>query len=267
MNTLVIHLYDESTEELKLVYEGCAALGNIERIDHYIPKKELAKKIDAADTIIMLGHGGPSGLMNVDYSTKNKEGRRDPYMVDSSLANNLRGKRIVTVWCYSKRFAMANGLNGFWSDMWVSEDSEASMVGIKGFDQKYIRKECAKLSYRLRMLLSEGAPIESYPERLKQMDEQNNALTNFNYGGCQYFTGNEKFSKADSDPFGGRRNSYFEMDGTDADMETLKKPSQQNQTLSLPAPSKSSGKSYDLYQLPTKDSGKSGGKNKGKGKK
>ena len=62
-NVLVIHPDDMSTYMLKAVYEG---KGYDVINDCSIGEEELIKAIKEHDTIIMLGHGTPYGLIAVD---------------------------------------------------------------------------------------------------------------------------------------------------------------------------------------------------------
>lgn len=182
MKTLIIHLADETTNELSLIYENCPALGEVERISDWIGDEALNNKIREADNIIMLGHGCPSGLLDITY----KSGRS--CIIDHRHLPLLKGKNVIGFWCYAREFAIDNQLSGFFSSMWISEEIEAWMCDICGFQQEYIRKECAKVATRINRLLADGVPLCEFPERLKSQNDCHNDLTEFNYGGLAYFS-------------------------------------------------------------------------------
>ncbi len=59
-NVLVIHPDDRSTDMLKVVYEG---KGYDVITDMSVSEEKVVEAIKSHDTIIMLGHGTPSGLL------------------------------------------------------------------------------------------------------------------------------------------------------------------------------------------------------------
>lgn len=181
MKTLVIHLSDPTTEELSLIYEGCDELGEIERVSDWIEPSELNQKIKSADTVIMLGHGTPRGLINI--TSKGDK----PYIVDEFTVPYLRGKKVIAIWCYAREFARTTHLEGFFSSMWISEETEAQWNKIYGFEQEYIRRQCGVLSENINGLIKEGADLSTFPKRLQDADTEKNELTNFNYGGLAYY--------------------------------------------------------------------------------
>lgn len=124
MKTLVIHPNDRSTDFLKIIYEdkdydvltdfrNCLSIGG---------KQRLLKTIEQYDRIIMMGHGTPSGLLNVF------DGRFMGYVIDDMFAKVLAKKETISIWCNSDRYFVRNKIKGFHTGMIISEVREAAYV-------------------------------------------------------------------------------------------------------------------------------------------
>lgn len=133
MKTLCVHPDDRSTDFLKRVYKG----KDWDVISSWPgDRKTLAKTMRCYDRIVMMGHGTPGGLLNVNKFY----GREEPqptYVVDDSFVDILAGKKTVSIWCYSDQYARRNKLPGFHTGMIISEVREAEMVlGSAPLDEK-----------------------------------------------------------------------------------------------------------------------------------
>ena len=95
-NTLVIHCADNSTDMLSQIYEG---KGWDVLTDGSIAESELHELIKNHERIVMLGHGSPSGLINVQY---NKGGRFT--VIDSRYVEDLKDKNMFVIWCRADEF-------------------------------------------------------------------------------------------------------------------------------------------------------------------
>ena len=127
-NVLVIHPDDRSTDMLKAVYEG---KGFDVITDGSISQGELIKAIEEHDTIIMLGHGTPYGLLAVD-----KNIGFIGYLIHDGHAELLKTKKTYSMWCHSDAYFERHGMKGFHSGMIISEEMEALMYGIEGYSDK-----------------------------------------------------------------------------------------------------------------------------------
>lgn len=131
---LVIHPEDPSTDFLCKIYDGKGY--DVLRHPHIFESIDLARMIDEHDKIIMLGHGTPSGLINVDYwfgssehdFFKSREYR--PYIVGDKFAYFLNKKETVSIWCNSDQFYKRNkiGHGELHTGMIISETSEQMYV-------------------------------------------------------------------------------------------------------------------------------------------
>jgi hypothetical protein len=133
MRTLVIHPDDRSTDFLRSVYKdipNCVVLteGTIWQVD---------LEIQAADRVIMLGHGTPHGLLSVGQF------KGSGYCIDYQSAQLLKSKKeCVYIWCYASDFMKKYDLEGFGSGMFISEVAEADYCGLPGQSKKDIDVQC-----------------------------------------------------------------------------------------------------------------------------
>ena len=128
--TLIIHPKDDSTDFLKEIYKD---LPNTILIDFSLSKKDLKTLINMCHRIIMLGHGSSNGLF---------DSLQKSYLIDSDLAEWLKNKECIGIWCYASEFAKKYNIPGFWSGMYISEISEIYYVS-------EIRNACACISVSL----------------------------------------------------------------------------------------------------------------------
>ena len=74
------------------------------------------------DRIIMMGHGVPSGLINV------YDGRYYGLIIDNQFTEVLKEKETISIWCNSDKFFRPRNIKGFHTGMIISEVGEASIV-------------------------------------------------------------------------------------------------------------------------------------------
>ena len=119
--TLVIHPYDESTEDLYMIYQDSSY--DVIR-DPDTSSDDIEKAIESHSKIIMLGHGTQFGLF-----APTSESQFGRYIIDDSFADLLRTKETISVWCNSDEFFRMHRIPGFHTGMIVSEAYEAELVG------------------------------------------------------------------------------------------------------------------------------------------
>lgn len=130
MKTLVIHPLDRSTSFLSPIYSNleCKVLNG-----GTYTKKELIEEIESHDRIIMMGHGSPMGLFNTGSFPKMKG-----YVIDDTMAEVLRKKECISIWCNADRFMEFHDLKGFYSGMFISEVGEARYCRINNPTQDLV---------------------------------------------------------------------------------------------------------------------------------
>ena len=170
-NVLVIHPDDRSTDMLKAVYEG---KGYDVINDGCISQEDLVKAIEEHDTIIMLGHGTPYGLLAVDE----KLGFIG-YLIDDRHAELLKTKKTYSMWCHSDMYFRRHGMKGFHSGMIISEASEADMFGIRGYTDKDVADSMMPLMYAMHDTL-EMEDLEKMREIILERYNSPDPITTFN---------------------------------------------------------------------------------------
>jgi hypothetical protein len=124
MNRLVIHPKDRSTAFLARIYQG---LDNVTLVDGGVSRNDLEDMVRDHDQVMMMGHGSPYGLMSVGQFPD-----RGFNVIDDSFKPVLAEKgNSVFIWCHADQYVKFHKLKGFCTGMFVSELSEARMMGIK----------------------------------------------------------------------------------------------------------------------------------------
>jgi len=116
MKTLVIHPEDKSTDFLRPIYQNIKGATVLTKD---VSSARLEKEIRAHDQILMMGHGTPSGLMNV---ARVGEGA---FAIGKQHVEILRNKRCIFIWCNADQFVERYQLKGLYTGMFISEVSEA----------------------------------------------------------------------------------------------------------------------------------------------
>ena len=124
MKTLVIHPQDETTDFLKPIYQSIKA--NV--ISGNCSKEEVHWQIQQHDRVIFLGHGSPNGLFAVNQF---KNEAIYSFVIDDNTAKLLKGmKNNIYIWCHADQFVKRHQLNGFYTGMFISEETEAYLFNI-----------------------------------------------------------------------------------------------------------------------------------------
>lgn len=117
MKTLIIHPNDTSTDFLKPIY---MEIPNKKVITEVISREELLYEIENYDNVLIMGHGGNSGLFGLRLMDDN--------IVDRSFLNVLKLKHsLVFIWCNADKFVIQNDFehqNLLYTGMFISEPLE-----------------------------------------------------------------------------------------------------------------------------------------------
>lgn len=185
---IVVHPKDPSTEMLGSIYEG---LPNVTLFDSYRQKKDIISAIAAApldEPVLLLGHGCPSGLLDMRYGL----------VLDEDDAELLKDRpNLVCIWCYAASYGYLHSLKGFFSGMFISEDVEALMCGV---DTPVGTPELCATDFANRFgdLLREGKTIQEAAVELMDPKWIVDELTEFNYSRLEYReSGDEGMPKDD----------------------------------------------------------------------
>ena len=103
---IVVHPKDPSTAMLRSIYEE---LPDVKLFDSYLQREEILSAIAAApkdEPIFLLGHGCPSGLLDM----------RHGLVIDDGDADLLKDRpNLVCIWCYASTYGYNHDLAGFFS--------------------------------------------------------------------------------------------------------------------------------------------------------
>lgn len=144
--TLVIHPKDASTDFLNVIYQGTDWTILTEDVDD----ATLRQTIFAHDRIIMLGHGYNGGLFG-HYKI----------MINADHVKLLRTKQLVGIWCFANKFFEDHGLTGIYSDMIISEPSEALVFGVEHTHQD-IHQSNMMFALAIRDAIVSDEPVETF---------------------------------------------------------------------------------------------------------
>ena len=174
---IVIHVDSmEDTAGLKKAYEG---LENVTLL--YNPTKEEVVgtlRRDDDPLVMCLGHGTTSGLFNQDWFG---------YVVDHSMADLLRGRKMIGIWCFASSFAERYGLHGYFTSMFISNINEAEGFGFPDHTNADILNEAELFSEKINTMLKEGVPLEQWVGMLQAGCHKEKDFVRYNYEGMRYF--------------------------------------------------------------------------------
>ena len=186
MITLIIHPQDDSTEFLKEIYKD---LPDTIVVNYDISKNDLISLLNICDRVMMLGHGCQYGLFDTT---------RTGCIIAQDIADMLRSKICIGIWCYASDFAKANNLHGLWSGMYISEISEIDTVPeikdrVKCIDVPSILAAIETSNARFVSLLGHclfnHIPLDTIAERYEQASGNTygvNVFQRYNYKHIEY---------------------------------------------------------------------------------
>ena len=168
---IVVHPNDPSTRMLSLIYED---IKDVTLFDSWEQREEILKTIAAApreEPILLLGHGCPNGLFDMRYGL----------VIKDSDANILKDRpNLVGIWCYASSYAHKNGLKGFFSGMFISEEPEAWVNDVDA-EAEEIDEKAWDFAGRFGDMLREGKTLQRIAAELMDPRYRDSELTRFNY--------------------------------------------------------------------------------------
>ncbi len=166
----MIHPADPTTQFLDEVYIGL----DCEVVRSKQDYSWLKKKVDQYETVYLLGHGLPQGLFGPDMKL----------MVDDRLADSLRNKQLVGVFCNADRYFHDHGLAGLYTGMIVSSSAEAYCFNLPA-DLAMVEASNRAFAKSLRGALDVHDPADAGPEaadRYRNSILVENPIIEFNFG-------------------------------------------------------------------------------------
>ena len=168
---IVVHPFDPSTRMLCELYKG---IEGVTLFDSWEQRKDILAAIAAApkdEPILLLGHGCPSGLLDMRYGI----------VIGDSDAELLKDRpNLVGIWCYASSYAFKHGLKGFFSGMFISEEPEAWVNDVEA-EAAEIDAKAWDFAIRFGDLLRAGKPLAEIAAELMDPRHIDSELTQFNY--------------------------------------------------------------------------------------
>lgn len=115
MSTLVLHPQDSTTDFLDILYKDIENK-KVVREFYGVSKGMLRNLIEGSDRVMILGHGSSMGLYDRE---------RNETVFGDDLAPYLIGKEVIGIFCHADNFFTRNGIEGFYTGMFISEWKEA----------------------------------------------------------------------------------------------------------------------------------------------
>lgn len=143
-----------------------------------------SKKVEQAlltekDTIILCGHGYPSGLLS-------PQTHGNPFIISEKNVRLIKAKRVIGIWCYASSFARNMNLHGFFSSMFISNPTEAHINGCTKSSSETITREEILFGQCLNKLIASDIPMGEWKQKLIEQADKSIDIVQFNYNGLTY---------------------------------------------------------------------------------
>lgn len=153
------------------LYKG---IEGVTLFDSWEQRKDILAAIAAApkdEPILLLGHGCPSGLLDMRYGI----------VIGDCDAELLKDRpNLIGIWCYASSYAFKHGLKGFFSGMFISELPETIVNGVDASEEE-IDDDAWNFAIRFGLLLRGGLTLEQTAGVLMDPCYMDSDLTEFNY--------------------------------------------------------------------------------------
>jgi hypothetical protein len=104
------------------------------------------------------------------------------YVIDDKTVGLLRGKRLTAIWCNADQFMEWNNLEGFYTGMFISDTSEATLIGTASTEQWQVEESNYAFSAAMRGLVDTQNPHEVLKELRRTYSKlsERNAVAKYN---------------------------------------------------------------------------------------
>lgn len=142
---------------------------------------------DENDTLIMCGHGTTHGLLHPNLASGG-------YIIHDNNVHLIHAQNVIASWCYASEFAETHHLHGFFTGMFISNESEAEQHGITFALSDYddinidITHYGTYFSKMLHNFLESNVPLSDWLSILNNDGiNHSNIIGNFNFNRMRYF--------------------------------------------------------------------------------
>ena len=176
---MIVCLIDsmEDTTLLRQVYEG---LDNIKLLVNPSSDKLHQVLLDnPTETLLDMGHGTGWGLLNANLSG---------YVLNGFDADELlHNRQVIGIWCHASDYAESYNVHGFFTSMFISNESEANYYNYNSHTNEDIFNEVTLFSKRVNKLLKDKTPLNEWVEHLRSQADYSKDYVAFNYNGLRYY--------------------------------------------------------------------------------
>lgn len=189
MTIIYSNFRDRDTQLLQLIWEGL----NPDRIIEINYDTEGYEDIvdDAIasenDILIMCGHGTTQGLLHPNLNS-------GQYIIHGNNVHLIHARNVIGSWCYAADFAETHHLHGFFTGMFISNESEADQHGISFAQSDYddididINHYGRYFNLQLHDFLLNNVPLNQWIDILNNDGiNHSNIIGNFNFNRMRYF--------------------------------------------------------------------------------
>lgn len=168
---------DEDTKTLKTIFEGVENVRLIHIKDFNEETERLVNEAicEEEDTLVVCGHGTKFGLLAPRCIST--------YLIHSENVHTIKAKNFIGLFCHAREFAEENKMYGFFSDMFISNVSEAVDYSVATTGDNIV--ECNELVFRdINEFLRGNITLEYLYELMCIISETTtNELMQFNTSG------------------------------------------------------------------------------------
>lgn len=189
MTIIYSNFGDRDTGLLQIIWQGL-------HIDRYIvichDDEDYEDAVDEAlaaedDTLILCGHGTTQGLLHPNLAS-------GQYIIHENNVHLIHARNVICSWCYAADFGSTHHLHGFFTGMFISNESEAEQYGITFAQSDYDDIDidiCQYETYFNSMLnnfLQNNIPLSEWLNILNNDGiNHSNIIGNFNFRRMQYY--------------------------------------------------------------------------------
>lgn len=128
-----------------------------------------------------VGGGFYNGGKTYGYACNNLGGLTTGYVIDDSMADKLRGKKLTAIWCNADQYMEWNDLEGFYTGMFISDTSEATMIGTADTEQWQVDESNYAFAAIMRELVNYPADqVITHAKRIYGKLAERNAVAKYN---------------------------------------------------------------------------------------
>ena len=177
---IVIHIDSQKdTSFLTKCYEGIDAKVFVN------PTREEVEKVlteNPNEKVMMLGHGSSYGLFSFDWKGD---------VIDRRNAHLLKDRECIGIWCYASDFARKEGLKGYFTSMFISNEGE-SQTFRHNATEKEVFDEVAIFAERVNTLIKNETPLDEWVGILQGQADYTKSFVKFNYSAMEYLDGTQE---------------------------------------------------------------------------